>query len=390
MPDPAPSSDSLALLARLIAFDTTSRRSNLELIEWVRGYLADLGVESRLVHSEDGAKANLYATLGPVDRGGIVLSGHTDVVPTEGQDWDTDPYAATRADGRIYGRGSADMKGFLAVCLALAPEMLEAGLATPLHFALSYDEEVGCIGVRRLLGEMATWEVRPTGCVIGEPTGMRVIRAHKGKHSVRAHVRGLSCHSGLAHRGVNAVEAAAEVIARLKAMARDFRDQGPYDEEFDPPYTTVHTGTCHGGTALNIVPDQCVFEFEFRHLPVQDPEALLGEVQEFARERVLPEMRQVCGEAGIEWERLTTFPGLDTPEDAGIVRLAKTLAQSNESGKVSFGTEGGLFDRAGIPAVVCGPGSIEQAHKPNEFVDLAQIARCEAFVRRLIEHLRAA
>lgn len=385
----APEPDTLALIERLVAFDTTSRNSNLELIDFVRSYLEDLGVQSVLVRDAEGGKANLYATLGPTDRAGIALSGHTDVVPVDGQRWSTDPFRLARRDPNLYGRGTADMKSFLAVCLALAPEILRSNLREPIHFAFSYDEEVGCLGVRRLLDWLHEQPVRPRACIIGEPTGMQVVRAHKGKLSVRCHAHGVACHSALAHRGVNAVEAAAEVIAYLKAMARRFREQGPYEEGYEPPYTTVHTGTVHGGTALNIVPEACTFLFEFRHLPEQDPESLLAEVTGFAERELLPEMRAISTEAGFEWERLSDFPGLDTAEDAEVVTLAKACAQANRSGAVSFGTEGGLFQQAGIPAVICGPGYIDQAHKADEFVALDQVARCEAFVRRLIERLAA-
>jgi len=380
---------SLAILERLVGFDTTSRRSNLELIHFVRDYLADLGIDSELVFDESGEKANLYATFGPGDRPGIVLSGHTDVVPVDGQPWSTDPFSATREGERVYGRGTADMKSFIAVCLTLAPRMLERELETPIHFAFSYDEEVGCVGVRGLLAELERRPVRPLGCVVGEPTEMQVVRAHKGKLSMRCHVRGLESHSGLTHRGVNAVEAGAEAVAYLKGMARRLRDEGPFDDELDPPYSTAHTGVFRGGTQLNIVPRAASFDFEFRHLPEVDPEALLAELRTFVETRLEPEMHAVAGDTGFSFEPLPRFPALDTDEDADIVRLAKSLTGANATGKVSFGTEGGLYSQAGIPAVVCGPGSIAQAHKPDEYVSLSQLAACERFVERLIERLAA-
>ena len=378
---------SLALLERLIAFDTTSRNSNLELIEFIQTYLADFGVTAELVYNETDDKANLYATLGPTDRPGIALSGHTDVVPVDGQQWDSDPFQLTQRNHALYGRGTADMKSFIAVCLTLVPDMLRHSLKTPIHFAFSYDEEIGCQGVRTLLAELAQRPIRPQACIIGEPTEMRVIHAHKGKLSMRCHVHGLECHSGLAHLGVNAVEAAAELVAFLKQRARQFRDQGPYDAAFSPPYTSVHTGVIHGGTALNIVPKHCSFDFEFRHLPEDDPEALLADVRAFAETALLSEMQAVAENTGFSWEPLSRIPGLSTPEDDEIVRLAKALADTNDAGKVSFGTEGGLFQQIAIPTVICGPGSIKQAHKPNEFIALEQIARCETFIKRLIERL---
>jgi len=315
------------------------------------------------------------------------LSGHTDVVPVDGQDWDTDPYQVEQRNGKLYGRGTADMKGYLAACLALAPEIVHRNLETPVHFSLSYDEEVGCIGVRGLIAELEQRSVKPKACIIGEPTSMEVVNAHKGKLSQCCCVTGLESHSGLAHRGVNAVEAAAEAIAYLKSMARRFRDFGPFDNGFDPPYTTVHTGVIEGGTALNIVPRECQFQFEFRCLPGQDPEELAQELRNYVERELLPEMRTVSPDVGFKWHEMSAFPGLSIDADDELVRLTQRLIGSNTTSKVSFGTEGGLFQQAGIPSVVCGPGSIRQAHRPNEYVELEQIARCEAFLNALLDDL---
>lgn len=380
---------SLEMLRRLIAFDTTSRNSNLELIDFVRDYLDGFGIKSQLVPDATGTKANLYATVGPDDRPGICLSGHTDVVPIDGQDWTTDPWKLTESDGLLFGRGTCDMKGFLAIALTWVPEFAKASLQTPLHLLLSYDEEVGCIGVRGALDRIKAMSIRPKGCIIGEPTSMRVTIAHKGKKSVRCHVHGHECHSSLAPKGVNAVEYAAEVIGYLKKMGRRFAEHGPFDHGYDIPHTTVHTGTIHGGTALNIVPKDCRFDFEFRMLAIDDPEALFAEVRQFAEDNLQPEMQKLAAETGFSWEVLSGFPGLETPEDAEITTLAKNLAQANSTTKVAFGTEAGLIQNAGIPAVVCGPGSIDQAHKPNEFVALSQIALCEQFMDRLLHRLQA-
>lgn len=378
---------SLDMIRRLVAFDTTSRNSNLALVEFVRDYLAGLGIESRLVYDEGGGKANLYATLGPDDRPGIALSGHTDVVPVDGQDWRTDPWQVTERDGRLYGRGTADMKSFLAVALAMAPEFLERGLKTPVHLVFSYDEEVGCVGVRRLLEVLRDMPIRPAACIVGEPTEMKVVVAHKGKKSVRCRVRGFECHSSLAPRGVNAIEYAAEVIAYLRRMAQRIAAEGASDPDYDIPHTTVHTGVVQGGTALNIVPKDCSFDFEFRYLPGDDPEALFDEVRRFAERELEPAMRAVAPNTGFSWEEISGFPGLDTPTDAEIVGLAKALSGSNATGKVAFGTEAGLFQSIGIPAIICGPGSIDQAHKPDEFVSLEQVALCERFLRRLMDRV---
>ncbi len=383
----APSPVSMDMIRRLVAFDTTSRNSNLELIGYVRDYLGDLGVECRLVHDGTGAKANLYATLGPQDRPGIALSGHTDVVPVDGQEWSSDPWAITERDGKLYGRGTCDMKGFVGIVLTFVPEFLRRGLATPIHLALSHDEEVGCIGVRSLIEVLKDMPIKPQACIVGEPTSMKVMVAHKGKKSVRCNVHGFECHSSLAPTGVNAIEYAAEVIAHLRGMARRIAKEGPFDPAYDVPHTTVHTGIVQGGTALNIVPKDCHFDFEFRHIAEDDPERLFAEVKGFAEEKLLPEMRRNFAGAGFSWRELSRIPGLATRDDAEIVELAKALSGSNSTGKVAFATEAGLFQEIDIPTIICGPGSIDQAHKPDEFVSLDQVAQCEAFMRRLMDRV---
>ncbi|MGI9335576.1 MAG: acetylornithine deacetylase [Gammaproteobacteria bacterium] len=376
---------SLPVIEQLIAFDTTSRNTNLECIAFIQSLLDDAGIEPILVHDDTGTKANLYATLGPADRSGYALSGHTDVVPVDGQDWSSDPFTVRRENDRLYGRGTSDMKSFIGVCLALTPEFLAREIETPLHLCFSYDEEIGCIGVRGLLDYLREQPVRPKGCIIGEPTMMGVMRAHKGKLSHRCTVHGHASHSSLTHQGVNAVEAAAETIAYLKSMARRLRDHGPYDRDYDPPHTTVHTGLIRGGTQLNIVPSECFFDFEFRHLPVDDPLALFSEVQRFVAEHVLPEMHATNPDTGFDWSMLSHSPGLNTDEDAPITQLCKALTGANHTGTVAFGTEAGLFSADDMPAIVCGPGSIEQAHKPDEYIEIGQIAECERFIRRLFE-----
>jgi acetylornithine deacetylase len=375
------------MLKRLVGFDTTSRESNLALIDFVRDYLDGWGVSSELVFDAAQRKANLYASIGPDDRGGIMLSGHTDVVPVDGQAWDTDPFEAIEKDERLYGRGTCDMKGFVAVALALVPEFRARGLRTPVHFALSYDEEVGCIGVRDLIEKLRERPIRPRACIVGEPTMMQPVIAHKGRKSLRCHVHGVEAHSARTHEGVNAVEAAAEIVAFLKSMARRKRDQGPFDADYAPPYTSIHTGVIQGGTALNIVPRDCRFEFEFRTIAADDPEALYAEVRRFTETTILPEMRAVSAAAGIDFEELNTTVGLDMSGDDEVVRLAQTLSGANSVGKVSYGTEAGLFQAAEIPAVICGPGSMDQGHKPNEYVSLDQLHQCESFMRRLMDRL---
>jgi acetylornithine deacetylase len=384
---PAPSEHVVDTIARAIGYSTVSRDSNLALIEWARAHLEALGARCRLTYDSERRKANLFATLGPEQDGGVVLSGHTDVVPVDGQAWDTDPFRAEIAEDRLFGRGAADMKGFVGTALALAPEFVANGLREPLHFALSYDEEIGCIGVRELLADLSRAAIKPQSVLVGEPTSMRVVTGHKGKHGYRCTVRGLSCHSAYAPQGVNAVEAAAEIIAYLKGMARRFRDRGPHDVLFDVTHTTVHTGVIRGGTALNIVPKECSFDFEFRHLPGDDPTMLFEEVKAFAEQNLLPEMQRIDPASGFEWEVLSVMPGLEVASDSAPARLALGLTEFRDIGKVSYGTEASLFQQAGMPAIVCGPGSIEQAHKPNEYVSLDQLAQCEAFLRRLMHRV---
>jgi len=377
---------SIEMIRKLVGFDTTSRDSNLALIDFVRGYLAEFGVESELFFDAEKRKANLFATLGPKDRGGVMLSGHTDVVPVDGQDWSSDPFEIVEREGKLYGRGTSDMKSFVAVALALVPDFLARELETPIHLALSYDEEIGCVGVRGMIAEIARRPVRPRLCIVGEPTLMQPVIAHKGKISVRCTVRGRESHSALTHLGVNAVEAAAEIIAYLKGMARRRRDHGPFDRQFSPPYTTIHTGTVRGGTALNIVPKDCEFVFEFRTLPGDPPEPLLEEVQRFAA-GLVPEMQKVSADTGVAFEILTSTVGLSEAPESEVTELARALSGANSVGKVSFGTEAGLFQEAGIPTIVCGPGSIDEAHRPNEFIAVDQVRQCEAFLRRLIERV---
>lgn len=379
-----PGAETLRLIRELIAFPTVSRDSNLELIDYVRELLRPLGADVRLTFDRDKRKANLFATLGPRGVPGIALSGHTDVVPVDGQEWASDPFKVTERDGRLYGRGTSDMKSFIACALATAPEFVERGLQTPLHLALSYDEEVGCLGVRDLLADMTQAGIRPRSCVVGEPTEMRPVIAHKGKQSYRCTVRGLASHSAYAPYGVNAVEAAAEAVAFLKQLARRHRDKGPYDRGFDVAYTTVHTGVIHGGTALNIVPQDCVFDFEFRNLPGDDPDALLQEFATHVRQVIEPEMHAVDPQTGFSIVKMSEIPALDTGAEAEITALAQEFSGSGDIAKVSFGTEASQFQVAGVPTVVCGPGSIRQAHKPDEFVTLAQVAQCESFLRRLM------
>jgi acetylornithine deacetylase len=384
-----PDLKSLDLIKKLVSFDTTSRESNLELIAFIQDYLSGFGVESLLVHNEEGTKANLYATLGDDSKAGIMLSGHTDVVPVDGQTWDTDPFQVTEKDDNLYGRGTADMKSFIAIVLAYVPVFLKRGLETPIHLAFSYDEEIGCIGVRRLIDKLKDMPVKPAMCIVGEPTSMQVITGHKGKRSFIANVRGLESHSALAPQGVNAVEYAAELVAYLKNMARRIEKEGPFDELYEVTHTTVHTGVIAGGVQLNIVPKTCRVEFEFRYLAIHDPDALEGEIRAYAQETLEPLMHAVSPNTGIHIECYNDMPGLEMNADEDVVTFVKALAGRNDHAKVAFGTEAGLFHtRINIPTVVCGPGDIAVAHKPNEFIPLDQIARAEDFMNRLADEVK--
>ncbi|MNJ13158.1 Acetylornithine deacetylase [compost metagenome] len=376
---------SRALLEKLVAFPTVSRDSNLELIHFIRDYLSALGVDSELLHNQEGSKANLLASIGPLERSGIVLSGHTDVVPVDGQAWSVDPFRLTEREGRLYGRGTADMKGFIACVLAAVPTLLAQPLQTPVHLAFSYDEEVGCLGVHSLLSRLASRPVKPRLCLIGEPTELRPVLGHKGKLAMRCQVRGAACHSAYAPYGVNAIEYAAKLIARLGDIGT--RLTQVRDERFDPPCSTVQTGVITGGRALNIVPAECRFDFEIRALPSFDAQTVADELKQFAACELVPRMRSVVADTGVEFEPLSSYPGLVTSEDSSAARLIAELSGSSEFSTVAFGTEGGLFDQVGIPTVVCGPGSMDQGHKPDEFVTIEQLQRCDELLARLVVHV---
>ena len=374
----------IEMLARLVAFDTTSRESNLALIGFVADYLRAIGVEPTLTHDDDGRKANLFATLGQGTSGGIVLSGHTDVVPVDGQPWTTDPFSLTEKGTRLHGRGTCDMKGFVATALALAPEIARRRPRVPIHLALSYDEEVGCVGVGRLIKQAVKSGVRPKAVIVGEPTGMKVVDAHKGIYAFRTTVTGREAHSSLTHKGVNAIAVAADLIGFLGRLAEELAARADPETGFDPPYTTIQIGTIEGGTALNIVPRRCAFAWEYRLMPGADEDEVPRRFEAYC-ESLRPGLRARAEEAGIETVATNRVPGLDPEPGSEAERLAFALAGTNRAYKVPYGTEAGLFQRAGMATIVCGPGSIDQAHKPDEFVERAQIEACEAFLRRLVD-----
>ena len=388
---PGESTDPIAMIERLVGFDTTSRLSNLELIHFIRDYLAGHGIEAKLIHDEGGTKANLHAILGPAERPGIALSGHTDVVPVDGQDWSSDPFALVRREGRLYGRGSADMKSFIAIALALVPEFLARPLEVPIHLVFSYDEEVGCLGVHGILEHLRQLGTPPRLVIVGEPTSMKVIDAHKGIRSYFTTVTGLEAHSSATDKGVNAIVHAAELIGFLVRLEEELKERGGLSaERFDPPYTTISVGVIEGGTALNIIPKSCRFVWEHRSLPDMDEKEIPERFEAFARETVLPRMRAKWKGASIVTEPRARVPGLRPEPGSEAETLVKALAESNRTHAVSFGTEAGLFQADDMAAVVCGPGDIAQAHKPDEYIEIAQVERCVAFMRKLIAHVHAA
>ena len=381
--------NSVGLLRTLVGFDTTSRESNLQLIEFVRDYLAGFDVPCELIYNAERSKANLFATIGPAEQPGIVLSGHTDVVPVDGQPWTVAPFELSEHDGKLFGRGTADMKGYIACVLALVPALVAADLRMPVHIALSYDEEVGCLGVRSLLAELEQRPVKPLLCIIGEPTELKPVLGHKGKLAMRCDVHGHPCHSAYAPLGVNAIEYAAELIGELGRIGQQLKAPEHHDTRFDPPYSTVQTGVISGGKALNIVPADCRFDFEIRALPSQDPTLVAQQLQAYTEQQVLPRMRAVSEHSAIRFSELSAYPGLATDAQSQAAELIAAFCGSREYGTVAFGTEGGLFDAAGIPTVVCGPGSMDQGHKPDEFVSRAQLDACDAMLQRMLASIRA-
>jgi len=374
------------MLRRLVAFDTVSANSNLALIDWVVGYLDGHGIAARLTFDETRSKANLFATIGPQDAGGgVILSGHTDVVPVAGQTWDSDPFALVERDGRLYGRGTADMKSFIAIALALVPEFKARALKRPIHLALSFDEEVGCFGAPRLIEALPQGTGRPGLVIVGEPTNMEVANAHKGCHVFATSVTGLEAHSSAPQRGVNAIVAASEIIQFIAGLAGEARAASRPASGFEPPYTSFNIGTISGGTAMNIIARDCEFTWEFRPLPGEDSAAIRARIDAFVASDLLPRLRQTHPGADVTTRALASVPGLAAETGSPAEELARQLTGANQSTVVAYGTEAGLFQGAGIPAVICGPGSMEQGHKPNEFITLAQIEAGTEFQRRLAD-----
>lgn len=375
------------MIKALVAFDTTSRESNLDLIHFVEDYLNDHGVESTLVFNDDKSKANLVASIGPdTAQGGVVLSGHSDVVPVDGQDWSSDPFQVVERNGRLYGRGTCDMKGFLAVALALVPEFQKSKLRAPVHIVLTYDEETDCSGAARLMHALPEAGLAPRAVIIGEPTEMRIVNAHKGQCTFETRIVGREAHSSAPHLGVNAIDIAMRLIAYLRAVAVEIESLPQRLQGATPPYSTINVGTITGGQQVNIVPAECRFEWEIRAIPGHDVDDIVARFNAYAAELVT-EFSQNFPGAAIETSMTSAVAPFVRQDDSPAETLVKSLAGSNESGTVAFGTEAPCYQQAGMSVVVFGPGSIAQAHKPDEFIALEQVDACVEFMRRLMKRL---
>ncbi len=386
-PDSANLVTTQQMLDRLVAFDTTSRGSNLDLIDFVRNYLDQLGAPYRVSTNAAGDKANLHVMIGPAQPGGLALSGHVDTVPVDGQTWSSNPFALRRQDGKLFARGSCDMKGFVAACLSALPDLQARPLLRPLHLFITYDEELDCAGAKRLIQDLDQSGLRPELCLVGEPTGMKPVLAHKGKLDVNVLVRGLPGHSSEPAKGVNAVQAAAEAIGWIAREACRLPLEGPFQDGFDPNYTTIHTGTVHGGSILNIIPEHAAFSMEWRFIPGDDPQRHFNRMRGWIAETIEPAMRAVHPGCGFAYQVALEMPGMALPEDHPLATVVRQVAGSNSTGKVSYGTEGGFYEAAGIPTIICGPGHIAQAHQPDEWVAESELDACDGFIRRLVDRL---
>ncbi len=380
----------LEWLARLVACDTTSRNSNLQLIDLIKDWMFHHQIPIRMTHSPYEQKSNLLATIPAKNgdmEGGIILSGHTDVVPVDNQSWDTNPFEIVQKEGKVYGRGTADMKGFLAVILALVPEFKRQSLSRPIHLAFSYDEEIGCKGAPLLIRDIEQAALKPYACIVGEPTMMQSIVAHKGIQVFRCRVHGQTVHSSLTTQGCNAIEHAAKFINYLRNLADQFKKDGPFDSHYDVPFTSVSTNMINGGIAVNTIPAVCEFMFEFRHLPQVSAKAIREQIENYIQQELLPNIQNEFAQGSIEFEHMASVPAFETDMQSAVTKQLLTLSNQKEINKVAYATEAGLFEKAQIPTIICGPGSIEQAHRANEFVSLDQLALCEKFLLRMVNQI---
>lgn len=378
---------SLDWLKKLVSFDTTSCNSNLSMIQFIADYCQSLGLQPHLSFNQEGNKANLFVSIADYQQqiqGGLVLSGHTDVVPVTGQNWATDPFTAHIQDNKVYGRGTADMKGFIACVLNFLPQATKIPLKEPIHLAFSFDEEIGCLGVSHLLSDLKSRNIQPNKCIIGEPTNMKMIVAHKGIQVIRCKVSGHSCHSSLTPSGVNAVEYAARLIVFISDLAESLKKRTDNDEDFDVPFSTLSTNLIQGGHAMNIVPNECEFTFDYRNLPHMSANEIIEPIEQFIQQHLLPKMKMVAPNSRIELETLAHVPALNQHEQNKLYQLIENLLDQQSRQKVAFTTEGGHFDLAGMHTVICGPGDINQAHQPNEFIEMNQLQICDHFLQQLL------
>ena len=377
---------SIEILEKLISFPTISKTPNIELINWVSELLGSFGITSTILRNEDGSRANLFATSSDTLEPGIMLSGHTDVVPTDGQNWHTNPFKLKQSGGKLFGRGTADMKGFCASAIRIMCEASKKKLNTPLHLALSFDEEIGCIGVRSLIEMLKTSPVKPKMCIVGEPTLLAVASGHKGKIALQTTCKGIEGHSALAPLALNALHLGTDFVNIIREVQKEIINKGNEDNDYDVPYTTLHVGKMNGGVALNIVPNICTIDWEIRNLANDSTETILTRVKELV-ELNLQEYKNP--EAEIFWQETFSYPGLGTDINSEIINFVRSLTGTNNTIKVAFGTEGGLFHKeVGIPTVVCGPGSMLQGHKPNEFITVEQMDRCDLMMANLLSSLK--
>ena len=380
---------SIKILKDLISFDTTSYKSNLNLIKYIEQYLGSFRIKSQLIYDSTGKKANLYATIGSNKKEGIMLSGHTDVVPAIETNWNSNPFQLIKKNNRLYGRGTADMKSFIALVLSRVPEIINSNLSKSIHLSFSYDEEIGCIGVHGILDLLKNADFKPTLCIVGEPTNMELVIGHKGKCGHEVEVKGLGCHSGQAPLGVNAINYASKLINFIADLSKEKSIKGPFDYDYEIPYTTLHTGVISGGTVVNIVPERSNFEFEIRYLKEDNPKDLIKKIKAYSKEYLIPEMHRISEKTGIYFKEKVTYPSLSIDKNSELVKYTKDLLGEEKYKKVIFGTEGGLFqEKLNIPSIVCGPGNINQAHKANEYISIDQIFKGGVFLDKLIKSIK--
>jgi len=372
------------ILGTLVSFNTVSVLSNKALINFIAEYLNGFGVESNIAWNEEGTKADLVASIGPMIKGGIILSGHTDVVPVDGQEWSSDPFKMFEKDGRFFGRGTCDMKGFIAAVLSLVPKFQSSDLKVPIHLAFSYDEELGCLGAPSLIARICKNIPAPQAAIIGEPTGMKLVNAHKGVAIFETIVKGCSRHSSQVHMGVNANSYAAECIRRLDEIGAEFKSKGTIDDRFQPAYSTISVNMIEGGSALNIIAEECKITWDCRSIAGDDMAMALKNIKTYCKEILEPEMRRIASESNIHTITKVSAPPLVARQGNPAEALVRSLTGQNQANAVAFAAEAGLYQEAGIPSVVCGPGNIDQAHRPNEYIDLSQLKECESFLIKLV------